>query len=70
MGQLPGNWQSNQTVTQQIGDDWLDGVGGCLLRVPSVIVPIAESDDRNILIQSPARGDGTHRRFLHSNLHV
>ena len=48
--QLPDNWKSNQTVTQQIGDGWLDGAGGCLFRVPSVIVPIAESDDRNILI--------------------
>jgi len=47
---LPDDWRSNQTVTQRIGDDWLDGVGGCLLRVPSVIVPVPESDDRNILI--------------------
>jgi len=48
--QLPNNWRSNQAVTQRIGDNWLDGVGACLLRVPSVIVPIADSDDRNILI--------------------
>lgn len=48
--ELPDGWQSNPTVTQQIGDHWLDGIGGCLLRVPSVIVPISESDDRNILI--------------------
>ena len=48
--QLPDSWQSNQTVTQQIGDDWLDGIRGCLLRVPSVIVLITESNDRNFLI--------------------
>ena len=50
MDQLPGDWRSNQPVTQRIGDAWLDGGVGCLLRVPSVVVPIAESDDRNILI--------------------
>lgn len=50
LDQLPEDWQSSQTLTQQIGDNWLEGVSGCLLRVPSVIVPIAESDDRNILI--------------------
>ena len=48
--QLPDRWRSNQAVTQRIGDDWLDGIAACLLRVPSVIVPIADSDDRNILI--------------------
>ena len=48
--QLPNDWQSNQPTTQRIGDDWLDGIGGCLLRVPSVIVPIPDSDDRNVLI--------------------
>ena len=47
---LPDGWQSNQTATQHIGDGWLEGNGGCLLRIPSVIVPIAESEDRNILI--------------------
>ena len=50
LDELPEDWRSNPTVTQQIGDDWLDGVDGCLLHVPSVIVPIAESGDRNILI--------------------
>ncbi|MCY4486046.1 MAG: RES family NAD+ phosphorylase [Deltaproteobacteria bacterium] len=48
--QLPVNWRSNQPATQRIGDEWLHGAGGCLLRVPSVIVPIAESGDRNFLI--------------------
>ena len=50
LDELPDNWRSNLAVTQRIGDDWLDGDGGCLLRVPSVIVPVADSDDRNVLI--------------------
>ncbi len=48
--QLPVNWRSKQPATQHIGDTWLDGAGSCLLRVPSVIVPIAESGDRNFLV--------------------
>ena len=33
-----------------LGNDWLDGVSACLLRVPSVIVPITDARDRNVLI--------------------
>ena len=56
LDELPENWRSNLTLTQRIGDDWLDGIGACLLRVPSVIVPIADSDDKNFLVNHRHEG--------------
>ena len=47
---LPMKWRSDGNVTRSIGDAWLDGGSGALLAVPSVVVPIAGSDDRNILV--------------------
>lgn len=38
-GHLPENWRSELTVTQGIGDRWLEATTTALLRVPSVIVP-------------------------------
>ena len=47
---LPERWNSLGSLTRRLGNDWLDGVSACLLRVPSVIVPIADTFDRNVLI--------------------
>ena len=47
---LPENWRANAPLTQSFGDIWLDRVSASLLRVPSVIVPIPDADDRNILV--------------------
>lgn len=47
---LPQNWRADQRVTRSIGNAWLDRASACLLRVPSVIVPIPDADDRNVLI--------------------
>ena len=47
---LPEDWQADHRVTRSIGSAWLDRVSACLLRVPSVIVPIPDADDRNVLI--------------------
>ena len=47
---LPDDWRGDQRVTRSIGNAWLDRVSACLLRVPSVIVPIPDADDRNVLI--------------------
>ena len=47
---LPENWRVDVRLTRSIGSAWLDGGSSCLLRVPSVIVPVPDSDDRNILI--------------------
>lgn len=47
---LPEGWQYQQEITQRIGTTWLDAVSACLLRVPSVIVPVPESNDKNLLV--------------------
>ena len=47
---LPERWNSLGSLTRRLGNNWLDGVSACLLRVPSVIVPIADTRDRNVLI--------------------
>lgn len=47
---LPADWAARQTSTQSIGDTWLDSAEEVLLCVPSVIVPLANAPDRNILI--------------------
>jgi RES domain-containing protein len=36
--------------TQRLGDEWLDQVTEALLIVPSVIMPVANAIDRNVLI--------------------
>lgn len=47
---LPDHWRRRDDVTMRLGNDWLDGVSACLLRVPSVILPIPDTTDRNLLI--------------------
>ena len=47
---LPERWSVLGSLTRRLGNDWLDGVSACLLRVPSVIVPITDARDRNVLI--------------------
>jgi RES domain-containing protein len=47
---LGPDWTARETYTQARGDRWLDSVAEALLFVPSVIVPIADVPDRNVLI--------------------
>ena len=47
---LPDRWRVDERLTRLVGNAWLDGASACLLRVPSIIVPIADTEDRNILI--------------------
>ena len=47
---LPDRWRMSRSLTMAMGNTWLDGVSACLLRVPSVIVPVADTGDRNVLI--------------------
>jgi RES domain-containing protein len=47
---LPTDWGTREVDTQRIGDEWLDAVTEALLVVPSVIVPLANAPDRNVLI--------------------
>ena len=48
--QLPPWWRADADTTRSIGDGWLDGTSAPLLAVPSAVVPVAASDDRNILV--------------------
>ncbi|MYE13960.1 MAG: RES family NAD+ phosphorylase [Gammaproteobacteria bacterium] len=48
--QLPPSWRTDADGTRSIGDAWLDGVSAPLLVVPSAVVPVARSNDRNILV--------------------
>lgn len=52
--ELPADWVKQQTSTQRLGDSWLDAASEVLLSVPSVIVPLANAPDRNILINHRA----------------
>jgi RES domain-containing protein len=54
IGDLPADWVMQQTRTQSIGDHWLAAAEDVLLLVPSVIVPIANAPDRNVLINHRA----------------
>jgi RES domain-containing protein len=36
---LPQDWQTRLDVTRDLGTDWLRSSAGCLLRIPSAIVP-------------------------------
>ena len=47
---LPSGWQFDEDATRSIGDAWLDGRLAPLLTVPSVVVPVTDTDDRNVLI--------------------
>ena len=47
---LPDNWRFDERLTRSIGNAWLDGGSACLLRVPSVIVPVPHTDDRNVIV--------------------
>jgi RES domain-containing protein len=50
IGDLPNDWTRRETHSQALGDNWLDRATEVLLVVPSVIMPIARSMDRNVLI--------------------
>jgi RES domain-containing protein len=53
---LPPDWTTRETHTQGIGDQWLDSVTQALLFVPSVVVPIANVPDMNVLINHRVAG--------------
>ena len=50
LDELPTRWRYDENATRSIGDAWLEARSGALLAVPSVVVPIAASDDRNVLV--------------------
>jgi RES domain-containing protein len=50
MDDLADGWRRQESMTQRLGDEWLEENDAALLFVPSAIVPIADSPDRNVLI--------------------
>ena len=50
VAELPDSWRLQESWTQRRGDRWHDALSSPLLRVPSVIVPLAGSPDMNVLI--------------------
>ena len=47
---LPAHWRGDPRETRARGDAWLRSLSACLLRVPSAVVPVADSDDRNVVV--------------------
>ena len=47
---LASDWIHREIDTQILGDQWLDAKTNVLLIVPSVIMPLPNAPDRNILI--------------------
>ena len=48
--ELPVSWRRQEGWTQRRGDQWCHENRTPLLVVPSVIIPLAESPDRNVMI--------------------
>ena len=47
---LAPDWIHREVDTQKLGDQWLDALTDVLLIVPSVIMPLPNAPDRNVLI--------------------
>jgi RES domain-containing protein len=50
LGDLPTDWRRQEGLTQQRGNTWHRSRSTPLLQVPSAIVPLEDSPDRNVLI--------------------
>ncbi|MBW4050020.1 MAG: RES family NAD+ phosphorylase [Proteobacteria bacterium] len=47
---LASDWVRREVDTQRLGDRWLDSMAEALLIVPSVIMPLSNAPDLNVLI--------------------
>jgi len=47
---LPQEWRHQEVWTQTRGDGWFRARTAAMLEVPSVIVPLADSPDKNVII--------------------
>ncbi|EQD34989.1 RES domain protein, partial [mine drainage metagenome] len=47
---LASDWVHREIDTQKLGDQWLDAMTDVLLIVPSVVMPLPNAPDRNVLI--------------------
>lgn len=53
--QLPADWRRQETWSQQYGDAWHRARKSPMLMVPSAIVPLARSPDRNVVLNHDHR---------------
>jgi RES domain-containing protein len=63
LADLPADWRWQESLTQRHGDAWHEGLSAALLRVPSVVVPLLDSPDMNVLINH-RHGDAARIRVL------
>ncbi len=58
LGELPNDWRDQESWTQGRGDAWHRSLRTPLFRAPSVVVPLVNSPDLNVLInhRHPAIG--------------
>ena len=47
---LASDWVRREVDTQRLGDQWLDSMAEALLVVPSVIMPLSNAPDLNVLV--------------------
>lgn len=52
LDQMPTDWRQDEGWTQRRGDAWHEGRSSVLLRVPSAIVPVPDSPDRNVIVNN------------------
>jgi RES domain-containing protein len=50
LGDLPADWRRMEEWTRRRGDSWHRSRATPLLRAPSVIVPLADSPDCNVIV--------------------
>jgi RES domain-containing protein len=50
LDELPSDWRYREGWTQAKGDEWYEAHSTALLQVPSVVVPLPDSPDVNLLI--------------------
>ena len=50
LNSLAADWAHREVDTQNVGDQWLDSVAEPLLIIPSVIMPLPNAPDRNVLV--------------------
>jgi RES domain-containing protein len=61
LGDLPVDWRRQEGLTQRRGDAWHRSRSTPLLHVPSAIVPLEGSPDRNVLINHTHPGSAAIR---------
>ena len=52
LADLPDDWRHREGLTQQMGDDWHERAEQPLLAVPSVLLPLKNTPDLNVVINN------------------